>query len=220
MMLRIKKLIYVGGNMMTKDISDGVAAPLLTTRDMVFASLFAVLTGVGANIRIPFPLVPLTLQTVFVLLAGLLLGSRRGALSMTLYMLLGLLGLPVFAGGGGFQTMLLPSFGFIVGFIPAAWAAGRIMEAAQSRADFETRGELFASICRFVACLAGVFVYDTIGVLWLYLNLNYVVGKSFTLYQTLGIGLFPFLLPDMIKLGVVVLLVTIVSNRIKRSAVR
>ncbi len=205
---------------MTKDISSNtVSAPMLTTRDMVIASLFAVLTGVGANIRIPFPMVPLTLQTVFVLLAGLVMGSKRGSLSMVLYMMLGLLGLPVFAGGGGFQTLLSPSFGFIVGFIPAAWITGRIVEHFQSEVTYQKRGELFASFCRFVACIAGVVVYDTIGVLWLYFNLNYVVGKSFTLYQTLGIGLFPFLLPDMIKLGVVVLLVSIISGRIKRAAI-
>ncbi len=204
---------------MTKDVSSvsSVPASFLTTRDMVFASLFAVLTGVGANIRIPFPMVPLTLQTVFVLLAGLAMGSRRGALSMTLYMLLGLLGLPVFAGGGGLQTMLTPSFGFIVGFIPSAWITGRIMERVRGMADFKSRGELFLSSCRFAACFAGMFVYNTVGVLWLYFNLNYIVGKSFTLYQTFAIGLFPFLLPDMIKLGVVVLLVTIVTNRMRRS---
>lgn len=208
--------------MMVKEVSSTSTVPVsfLTTRDMVFASLFAVLTGIGANIRIPLPMVPLTLQTVFVLLAGLVMGSKRGSLSMVLYMMLGLLGLPVFAGGGGFQTMLTPSFGFIVGFIPAAWATGRIMEKVRERADFESRGELFISFCRGAACLAGVFVYDIIGVLWLYLNLNYIVGKSFTLYQTFAIGLFPFLLPDMIKLGVVVLLVSIVTNRMRSTVLK
>ena len=78
----------------------------LSTKEMAGCALFAVLTGVGANVRIPLPYVPLTLQTVLVLMSGLLLGGRRAAVAMTMYMLMGLLGLPVFAGGGGFHSLL------------------------------------------------------------------------------------------------------------------
>ena len=70
-------------------------------RIMTLSALFAVLTALGAFIRIPFPLVPITLQTFFVFLSGTLLGSRAGALAQVLYVGMGLIGLPVFTGGGG-----------------------------------------------------------------------------------------------------------------------
>jgi biotin transport system substrate-specific component len=71
------------------------------TRSMVLAALFAVLTAVGAQVRIPLPLVPVTLQVLFVFLAGVLLPPRAAAASMILYVGMGLLGLPVFAGESG-----------------------------------------------------------------------------------------------------------------------
>lgn len=198
---------------MGENSSESVSRSALSVRDMTFAALFAILVGVGANIRIPFPLVPLTLQTFVVFLTGLLLGSRRGALALTLYMALGLLGLPVFAGGGGFHNVLAPSFGFIVGFIPAAWLTGRIAEHRGAAGG--ERGALTEFCLRTFACLAGMLAYNSIGVLWLYFNLNYILGRGVTFYQTLGIGLFPFLVPDIVKMGVVVTAVSLVANRVK-----
>ena len=81
--------------------------------DLVMISLFAALTAVGAFIKIPIPHVPLTLQTLMVMFAGLILGSRRGALSQLLYLVIGLLGIPIFAQGGGPGYVLQPSFGFL-----------------------------------------------------------------------------------------------------------
>lgn len=77
-------------------------------RIMTLSALFAVLTALGAFIRIPFPLVPITLQTFFVFLSGTLLGSRAGALAQVLYVGMGLIGLPVFTGGGGPSTFSIP----------------------------------------------------------------------------------------------------------------
>jgi biotin transport system substrate-specific component len=188
------------------------AAAMLSTRDMAFCSLFAVLTGVGAHIRIPLPFIPLTLQTLMVLLAGLLLGARRGAVSMAIYLAMGLLGLPVFTTGGGFQSVLSPSFGFIVGFIPAAWTVGRICEAARPSAQSARR----AAIARLSASVAGTIAYDVVGVAWLYFNLNYIAGKNVSLYQTLQAGLLPFVATDMIKLAAAVVIVSIASNRLSR----
>lgn len=100
----------------------------LSVRDMAYCSLFALLVGIGAHIRIPLSFVPITLQTMMVMLAALLLGARRGALAMSMYMMMGLLGLPVFTLGGGIHNIMSPTFGFIVGFIPAAWLTGFISE--------------------------------------------------------------------------------------------
>lgn len=93
--------------------------------------MFAVLITVGAYIKVPVPVVPFTLQLLFTTLAGLLLGSRLGATSVVLYIVMGLAGLPVFATGGGLGYVLEPSFGYLVGFAAAAWVTGRIAEKKQ-----------------------------------------------------------------------------------------
>ena len=81
------------------------------TRSMVQCALFAALVAIGAFIQIPVPYMDyFTLQFLFVLLAGMLLGSARGALSVSVYVLVGLVGFPVFAAGGGIQYIFRPSF--------------------------------------------------------------------------------------------------------------
>lgn len=98
----------------------------ITTKEMILCAVFAALLCAGAFIRIPTPLVPLSLQSLIAIIAGLLLGGRLGAVSALVYMLLGLVGLPVFTGGGGLAYVLKPSFGYIIGFIFGALAAGAI----------------------------------------------------------------------------------------------
>ena len=98
----------------------------LTVRQLMLVSLFAALMAAGAYIRIPFPLLPVTLQTFFCALSGLILGAKPAVLSMTVYMCLGLAGLPVFASGGGLASVFEKSFGFIIGFIAGAYVIGRI----------------------------------------------------------------------------------------------
>ena len=183
----------------------------LSTKEMSYCALFAVLTGVGANIRIPFPYVPLTLQTLLVLMGGLLLGARRASVAMAMYMLLGLLGVPVFAGGGGFHSLLSPSFGFIVGFIPAAWLTWRLCEALNPK-----RRPLRDTAVRALACLSGMAVYNLVGCAWLYFNLNFIAGRAMTVGQTLSAGLFPFLVTDVIKLAVAVIIGGAISNRLAK----
>lgn len=92
--------------------------------DIAECALFVSLMIAGAFIKIPFPFMPLTFQTVFAVLAGLFLGWKKGIISMTAYALLGLTGLPVFASGGGIFYVTLPSFGYILGFIASAGVAG------------------------------------------------------------------------------------------------
>ena len=94
--------------------------------------VFAVLTALGAHIAVPlgFTPVPMTLQTLFVLLAGLLLGPAAGAASQLLYLALGLTGVPVFAmGGAGLPWLFGPTGGYLMAFPAAAalggWIAGR-----------------------------------------------------------------------------------------------
>ena len=93
---------------------------------MIYISIFAILTAIGARIAVPFPLVPFTLQTMFCMLAGLLLGPKYGAASQAFYMMMGLVGIPVFTGGGGLSSIFMPSFGYVVGFVACAWITGTV----------------------------------------------------------------------------------------------
>lgn len=99
-------------------------SPKLMAVDIAECSIFVALMIAGAFIKIPFPFMPLTFQTVFAVLAGLLLGWKKGMLAMTAYAVMGLIGIPVFTGGGGIFYVTMPSFGYILGFIASAGVAG------------------------------------------------------------------------------------------------
>ena len=158
------------------------------THTLILAALFAGLTALGAFLRIPFPPVPFTLQVLLVLLSGLLLGSRTGMASQGVYILLGLTGLPVFAGGGGVTYILSPSFGYILAYPFAAWTAGRLSGGGNPP---------FSKL--LLAALTGLSVIYAFGVSGLYLNLNYVAEKDVTIFQVLRIGVIPFVIPDLLK---------------------
>lgn len=96
------------------------------TKNMVLCAMFVALIAVGAFIKIPIPVVPFTLQYLFTMLAGLLLGGKRGCLAVCIYIVLGLVGLPVFAQGGGIGYIFQPSFGYIIGFAVGAYVTGMI----------------------------------------------------------------------------------------------
>ena len=129
---------------------------------IVYSGMFAALMMIGANITsfVPFLMVggvPITLQTFFAILSGLLLGSRLGALSMTVYMLIGLAGAPVFAKfSGGFGQILSPTFGFILTFILIAYVAGRIIERKRTLPTFIT------------AALVATTINYVLGTTWMY----------------------------------------------------
>ncbi|WP_276210983.1 biotin transporter BioY [Heyndrickxia coagulans] len=139
-----------------------MAAKKFRAIDLCYAGMFAALMAIGANITSIAPFlviggVPITLQTFFAVLAGLVLGSRLGAISMVAYMLIGLLGAPVFAQfSGGFQTVLSPTFGFILSFIPAAWATGKIVEKRQNLTTY------------LIAAIIGLILNYVIGTNWMY----------------------------------------------------
>lgn len=95
-------------------------------KKMIQCGLFSALIAVGAFLRIPLPHVPVTLQTLFVLLSGLVLGKNYGAVPSLVYLLLGLMGLPIFTGGGGIGYVLHPTFGYLLGFVAAGWVMGRV----------------------------------------------------------------------------------------------
>ncbi|MCX8046391.1 MAG: biotin transporter BioY [Anoxybacillus gonensis] len=136
----------------------------MRARDLTFIAMFAALMAIGANITswAPFLViggVPITLQTFFCVLAGAILGAKRGAIAMTVYMLIGLFGAPVFARfGGGFSTIVAPTFGFILSFILAAYVTGLLIEKSANR-----------SVARFItATIIGMIINYVVGTNWMY----------------------------------------------------
>ena len=101
---------------------------------LTLSALFCTLICIGSFIRIPMPnMMPMTLQTFFVLLAALLLPLKASMLSTITYMVLGLIGLPIFSGGGGLGYVLMPNFGFIIGFVIATVIISFITEKLKNR---------------------------------------------------------------------------------------
>ncbi|MDY9926884.1 biotin transporter BioY [Methanosarcina sp.] len=172
------------------DHSHPVHTPEL--RKMVFASLFAALTAAGAYIQIPIPFspVPVTLQVFFVLLAGSMLKSKWGSLSMIVYTLLGIAGLPVFAGGSsGIGVLFGPTGGYIFGFILAAYLTGKLSERAESV------GKSGLAV-NALNMSTGILVIYTLGVFQLMLVAEIEPWKA------LALGAIPFLPGEIIKTSV------------------
>ena len=155
-------------------------------RDVILILSGALFVAVLAQVKIPLPFtpVPLTGQTFAVLLVGATLGSTRGAASMLLYIALGALGLPVFAGGASGMTYLSgATLGYLVGFVMAATVIGLLAERGLERS-------VRTSILPF---LIGTIIIYVCGVAWLTIMLG-------SLNQAIAAGLLPFLIGDAIKL--------------------
>lgn len=161
----------------------------MSPRALVPVALMAALTAVGAQLRIPLPYVPITLQAACACLAGLLLGPGRGAGSQVVYLTAGLLGFPVFAGGGGLHYVLEPSFGYLLGFVAGAWVSGRLAGAAPSfpRA--------------LLAVYGGMLGIYAAGVGVLVLNLTWIAAAPVRPGHALWLGLAP--LPKDLLVGLV-----------------
>ena len=151
-------------------------------RDAILVLGFALFTALLARVSIPlgFTPVPITGQTLAVLLTGAALGSRRGASSMTLYLVAGAL-LPVYAGGGSGLFWNLASGGYIIGFIPAAYVVGFLCERGWDR-----------RVWIILAMLAGNIVLYIPGLI----QLSFFVPEG----KVLELGLYPFIPGDLIKL--------------------
>ncbi|KPK17636.1 MAG: biotin synthase [Nitrospira bacterium SG8_3] len=172
----------------------------LTIRGMVYASLFGAITAAGAYLIIPFPLVPITLQTLFLNLAAALLGGRLGALSQVIYLLLGIIGLPVFAGGkAGIGVLIGPTGGYLIGFVVASYVIGRLIEMKE-RAGF---------IWMACSMVLGLVVIYLLGITQLS-----IVAKL-TLKKALTVGVLPFLIGDALKIILATLITIKIRDKIK-----
>ncbi len=174
----------------------------MKTSAMVKAALIAALTAATALVKInlPFTDVPLTLQVFFALLAGATLGPAYGAISMVVYVLMGVVGLPVFAGGtAGIGVLFGPTGGYLFGFIAAAYIVGLLVSKGRGTVAQLT-----------LAMVAGVLVIYLLGVMQLAFVAKLTFPKAFLL------GAAPFILPDIIK----AFIATTVARRIGLAAER
>ena len=138
----------------------------MKTKGVIYCGLFTALIAVGAFIKIPIPVVPFTMQYLFTMLAGLLLGPVNGALAVVVYIVLGLIGLPIFTQGGGPGYIFQPSFGYIIGFAVGTFVTGWIAEHMEKK-----------TIARYLlANLAGLFCVYAVGMIYYYIICNFVIN--------------------------------------------
>ena len=167
------------------------------TKYLILTGLFAALTAIGAYIYIPLPIspVPITLQMFFTFMAGGLLGKKYGFFSQLIYVLIGAIGLPVFAGGaGGFGVLFGPTGGYVLGFLAAGYIAGF------SKDTF---------ISKLLYMLLGLIVIYLLGTTRLMMIMQIDFIKALT------IGVTPFIIGDLMKVALAAYLSVKLSNYIR-----
>ncbi|NFG61089.1 MULTISPECIES: biotin transporter BioY [unclassified Clostridium] len=159
-------------------------------RNMSYCALFTTLIIAGAFIQIPVPFMDyFTLQFLFVILSGMILGPKLGATSVGTYVMLGLLGVPVFAAGGGIQYVFRPSFGYLIGFIAASFLVGCVVKKIQAK-SFKKY---------LISALTGFLTTYFIGILYKFIILNLYL-KTPTSLSIIILSCFPLDIPGDIVL--------------------
>lgn len=168
----------------------------LNTRDMVLSAMFIALITIGAFIKVPVPNMPFTLQFLFTNLAGIILGANLGGLSVLIYVLAGLIGIPVFTTGGGPGYIFYPTFGFLIGFILGTYISGKFLE----NREFNKKNIFLASIINLLIVYAiGMIHYYFIsnfysdspigvGALFLYCFVLAAPGDLFLCFISASVG--------------------------------
>jgi biotin transport system substrate-specific component len=177
-----------------------MAKSKMSVKGMVYASLFGALTAAGAFIMIPLPPVPITAQTFFLNVAAILLGGPLAALSQFIYVLMGIAGLPVFAGGkAGIGVLFGPTGGYLLGYIIAAFVIGIISGARKSAGIF----------WHIFSMLIGMVIIYCIGCFQLALVAKFSFSKA------IAVGIIPFIPGDIIKILLAAIIVSKLKGRIK-----
>ena len=160
-----------------------------SVKNLTYMGLAVALMVAGAEISIPIGPVPISLQSLFVLLIGIVLGKKLGPAAVSVYVAAGLAGLPFFAGlKGGPQYFIAPTFGFIAAFILAAFIVGW---------GYESRSKVRRYICLIIAT---VVIY-AIGAGYFYLMQRFHLGKTLSFIRVLQLTIVPFLIGDFVKLN-------------------
>ncbi|HHV62693.1 MAG TPA: biotin transporter BioY [Firmicutes bacterium] len=168
---------------------DAVYSDIHSARSIILAGLFGALTAVGAVVTIPLPWtpVPFSLQVLFVLLSGIVLGGKLGAMSQAIYIILGVIGLPVFSGGhAGPGVLVGPTGGYLLGFVVAPLVVS--MVAGRGR-----REGTWSGLKDFAGTLLGVVVIYIFGASQLALVANLTPSRAISL------GVLPFIAGDVVK---------------------
>lgn len=194
-------------NTPTASPSAPASAPRLHAeiKSMVLAALFAALTAIGAFIQVPLGFTSITLQVLFSCLAGVLLGAKWGAISQLVYVVLGLVGLPVFTQGGGLGYLVKPSMGFLFGLILLSWLAGLL-----TRTD---RSPLRVAL----ACVAGDLAMYAVALPYMYFVLNLYMGMEKSVLDVIRGGMLLYLPGDAIKIAVTAVVSGPLLKRMKRA---
>mgnify|MGYP001092086763 CR=1 FL=1 len=170
-----------------KNITQPQQIPGSNLKPLIFAALFAALTAAVAPFKIPlgFTPVPITLQTLVVLMSGAMLGPYYGALAMILYVVVGALGLPVFAGGGsGIGAIFGPTGGYLISYFIAAFVIGKYLWARKNPKYLDY----------VIAMIAGTIIIYALGAGW------GMVVTGLGVMAILGGWVLPFIIGDTIKL--------------------
>lgn len=175
------------------------------TKHLVYAAVFAALTAIGAFLQIPLGFTSITLQFLFTAMAGIALGPKWGAASQAVYVILGLVGLPIFTQGGGPAYIFKPSFGFLLGLIPCAALIGAL-------AGEEGKPQRVVP-----ACIAGLAVLYLVGVPYMGAILNLYMGKGLTVGQIVKSGMLIYLPGDAFKIVVAAIVAPSLCRIIKRN---
>lgn len=162
----------------------------MKTSDLTRVALLLALLIVSAQFSIPIGPVAISLQTLIVLIIGLILPTKQAVLTTSLYLIVGLIGLPVFTQAmGGPYSVLLPSFGFILSFIPAVWVISKVR-------SMNTENKISNYI---LAVLLGNFIIYLIGISYMSFILVFYLGNEMSLWKILSIGMIPFIPGDLLK---------------------
>jgi len=175
----------------------------ISTKAITQVSVMTALIAVLTQISMPLPGgVPFTLQTMGVMLAGIILGPKKGTLSVLIYVVMGAIGLPVFANfSGGFAVLLGPTGGYIVGFIFGSAIIGLLSSPIQNRVLYYIK--------LLIGILLGQIIIFGMGIPWLMFVLNTDLSAG------LAWGLTPFIIPEIIKTALAVILGTKISAALK-----
>ena len=164
----------------------------INTYDLVVTAMFTVLSIIGAYIKIPIGTVPFTLQFMIAALSGIILGSKFGPLSQIIYIILGLIGLPVFTSGGGITYIFYPTFGYIIGFVICSFMIGFACERMIKKYNKINKIKLF------IILILSMFVVYTVGAIYFYMIKNIYLKTEMDFLSVVKVCFIPFIFSDFI----------------------
>ena len=184
--------------------------PEKPTKMLIVSAFYTAMTAIGALTKIPLPLVPITLQSFFALLAAYHLPPRWAMISQLAYLILGLIGLPVFANGGGPTYILQPTFGYLFALPCVAWGSSHLFRTILQKNWLYLFAIIFAAQCLILL----------IGSVWLYFSLKLLSDQPLSINMALSSGIMIFLPATLLKSFAAVGLIRIIELRLTNQSRR